>query len=66
MADVFWSDLERVYAERDNARFDLTQHRKRQRRQERILVVRLSLAILSLVGLGSYVYGVVLFSSMPY
>ena len=33
--DLFWDNLERAYADQDNAEFDALQYREKQRRKER-------------------------------
>ncbi len=57
----FWNDLERVYADEDNIRFDNERRRNRTKWENRLLIAGLLLAIL----VGSYVYGLFILNMMP-
>jgi hypothetical protein len=63
--DQTWSALERTYADQDNRRFDLERRKRRQRRDNRLVTIGLSVGVLLSVGVVFYLFGVILFKSMP-
>ena len=65
MEKAFVENLERAFAEEDNAQFDLQRLRRAHRRRNLRDKILVSAGILVLTATTFYVYGLFIFSHMP-
>ncbi len=62
--DLFWDNLERAYADHDNAKFDALQYREQQRRKERREKLLVIGGLIAAVLVTFIVYGQFIFRMM--